>query len=110
MEFGILIKKERIKAGLSQEFVSTYASISQTKLSRIESGTAEISAKELLAIANTLMVSIYHFFPNEKRAAYSRDLENKLAEMEKELLHLKEYISHLEEALKLIKKGYLKTS
>jgi len=110
MEFGILIKKERIKAGLTQEFVSNYACISQTKLSRIESGTAEISAKELLAIANTLMVSVHHFFPKqEKNWHEGHDLEKKLTELEKEVLHMKDYISHLEQSLKLIKKGYFKT-
>lgn len=55
---GKRIKIARIKAGLSQERLAEKADVSTGHMSNIETGSANVSLKTLVSIANTLHVTL----------------------------------------------------
>lgn len=80
---GEKIREARIEAHLSQGELAENTYLKQSTLSKIESGTREISAEDLLYFSYALDKPINYFFPKE----FTQELgTSELLDLEEELL------------------------
>jgi transcriptional regulator with XRE-family HTH domain len=63
---GEIIRRYRLKAGLSQMRLAELLGVTYQQIQKYESGKSGISVERLLQIADALSVPVTRFFPSEK--------------------------------------------
>ena len=88
---GNRIRQCRINAGLRQEYVAEKVGISQKHLSRIERGYHNPHFETIIALANTLDVTVNDFlydFTDENANIFLQGIKNDISAMSKQQLDM----------------------
>lgn len=100
MGIGLIIRKIRTGKGIKQEELANFLKISQSNLSKIESGTTFVTFEQVINIANYLKISLFEFLPQGLVHLQQLDFRMQLEELHIEVKMHKETIIILQNRIR----------